>query len=94
MAAGLDRAAFVLDYGVDESPCDPSTLAVDESGMRFESPWKFAVGSCLSVTIPGEMKCDGVVVECQPGRNGFYETQLLFVETLCRCNDQVFTVSR
>jgi len=94
MAAGSDYAAFVLDYGADESPCDPSALAVNDSGMRFESRWKFSVGSCLSVTIPGEMRRDGVVVDCQPAGSGSFETQLLFVENLCACATNTFLASR
>ena len=80
--------SLYLDYGADEQACDEA-IEVSERGMRFQSRWKFEIGTQMAIACvhehprlgPQRVTVEGIVVWCQPGGSDHcYETTLLFPE--------------
>ena len=80
--------SLYLDYGADAQACDEA-IEVSERGMRFQSRWKFEIGTQMAIACVHEhprlgrqrVTVEGIVVWCQPGGSDHcYETTLLFPE--------------
>lgn len=82
------RASILLDgdSGVQQSAAGEVSLS--ERGLRFTSPWRFAIGTQLKVAVNDmhprlglcRMQLDGIVVWCEPRGEQGHETTLLFLE--------------
>ena len=80
--------SLYLDYGADSQACDEGEFKVSERGMRFRARWHFEIGTQLAVSCvlpkPRQMAkrltLEGIVVWCEPCRDGGYESTVLFLE--------------
>ena len=80
--------ALYLDYGADSQSCGSEDLEISERGMRFQSRWRFDIGTQISVLLThmdprlglSRMTLDGIVVWCEPQAGQGYESTLLFLE--------------
>ena len=81
------RPSLYLDYGADAVDAEDAACEICERGMRFSSPWRFALGSILRIAIafddgaPHRIEADACVAECLAGEGKEYRTTLAFVET-------------
>jgi hypothetical protein len=81
------RPALYLDYGVDAVDAEDAACEICERGMRFNSPWRFSLGTILRLAFafedgePRRIEAEAYVVDCQAGEEGReYQTTLAFVE--------------
>lgn len=80
------RPSLYLDYGADAVDAEDAACEICERGMRFNSPWRFALGSVVRIAIafddgePHRIEADACVAECLAGEGKEYRTTLAFVE--------------
>ena len=80
------RPALFLDYGIDAVDAEGAACEICERGMRFNSPWQFALGTFLHLAFAFEdgssrrIEAEAYVVDCLAGEEREYQTTLAFVE--------------
>ncbi|MEI8233580.1 MAG: hypothetical protein WCH57_02715 [Verrucomicrobiota bacterium] len=93
------RPALYLDYGVDAVDAEDAACEICERGMRFNSPWRFALGSVLRLAFAFEdgearrIEAEAYVVDCQAGEGREYQTTLAFVEAPQELRDSLGKVA-
>jgi hypothetical protein len=82
------RASIQLDGATGAQQCSVGAMELSERGLRFTCPWRFSIGTQLSVAVTDmhprlglcQMHLEGIVVWCEPSGDRGHETTLLFLE--------------